>query len=138
MVPTVRSAMTSCPVVVFAESPATEVERLFDRHRFNVIPVVDADGRVLGLVSQRSFLRLAERGEAGVFERPRRARDMMDPRLACVTPDDPLTRAIDRMIRSRLRSLPVVDASHRRLVGIVSRGDVLHRLSTDPHRSTAA
>ncbi len=50
--------------------------------------------------------------------------------VATVTPDDGLATAIDLMVQSRMRSLPVVERRGRRevLVGIVSRHDVLSRL----------
>lgn len=138
MVPTVRSVMTSSLVVVGPETPVTEVAALFAQHRFSAIPVVDVAGRVVGLVSKLSFLRLVDRGGAAAAGEPRRARDIMDPRLATVAPNDSLTRAVDRMIRSRLRSLPVVSGSERRLIGIVSRGDVLRGLAARAEGPTAA
>jgi CBS domain-containing protein len=59
-----------------------------------------------------------------------RAEDVMSRGLVTVTPEDRVATAIDLMVQSRLRSLPVVEQRGRQqvLVGIVSRSDVLRCL----------
>ncbi len=51
-----------------------------------------------------------------------------------LAPGDPVTAAVDRMLSSRLRSLPIVERRSRKdvVVGIVSRGDVLGSLIVEP------
>jgi CBS domain-containing protein len=50
-----------------------------------------------------------------------------------VRPDDPVETAMDLMVEWQLRSLPVVERQDgvERLVGVVSRGDVLRCLMLD-------
>jgi len=50
--------------------------------------------------------------------------------VVTLAPGDPVTAAVDRMLSSRLRSLPIVERRSRKdvVVGIVSRGDVLGSL----------
>lgn len=57
--------------------------------------------------------------------------DIMRRRVVTVAPDDPVTAAADRMLASRLHSLPVVErqSGKDRVIGIVSRGDVLKALT---------
>jgi CBS domain-containing protein len=56
-------------------------------------------------------------------------RDVMDTRRVSVEPTDGLDVAVRQMTRHRVRSVPVVEPSgrQRRLVGLVSRGDLLRR-----------
>jgi CBS domain-containing protein len=63
--------------------------------------------------------------------------DIMRRRVVTLGPRDPVTTAIDHMLAARLRSLPVVErrGSRDRLVGIVSRGDVISALTFENDRA---
>lgn len=60
---TVRHLMTSDPVTVAPDAPVKEAGRLIAEHHHNRLPVVDADGRLLGVVTRVDVLEalLAER-----------------------------------------------------------------------------
>jgi CBS domain-containing protein len=61
--------------------------------------------------------------------------DIMRRHVVTLAPRDPARAAVDRMLASRLRSVPVVEYRGRRevLVGIVSRSDVLECLIIQDH-----
>ena len=136
----VRDVMTTPVVSVRSEASYREMAAALRAHRVSGLPVVDAEGIVVGVVSETDLLtRLA------VNRRPRRRRtpageltaaDLMT-RPAVTTSPDELVTSVARLMSSRkLRRVPVVD-SRGRLVGIVCRSDVLSvysRPDEDIHR----
>lgn len=133
---TIREVMTCRPTTVGHKTSLRTLRWLFIAHGFNAFPVVDEGDTLLGIVAKLDLLRV-------VRHDPRRllpdltaiyaenVDDIMRRRVVTVAPDDPVTAAADRMLASRLRSLPVVErqSGKDRVVGIVSRGDVLKALT---------
>jgi CBS domain-containing protein len=62
-----------------------------------------------------------------------RMRDIMRRGIVTVDPHDPVEAALDLMVETRLRSLPVVERGPHgpRLVGILSQGDLLRSLRAE-------
>jgi acetoin utilization protein AcuB len=108
--------------------------QLMESHRINQLPVV-VDGKLVGIVTDRDL----RDALPSVFEdaqyarrRPRKTNidpenvhveDVMTPNVIALAPDDTLDQAARVMRRQRIGSVPIVD--HGRLVGIVTRSDVL-------------
>jgi CBS domain-containing membrane protein len=90
------------------------MQELFIRH----IPVLDADGRLAGLVTQRDVLALEHKKDAGTA-----LREIMRTDVATVTPDTPLRTAAETMIFNKFGCMPVVAAGE--LVGIITETDFL-------------
>jgi H+/Cl- antiporter ClcA len=96
-------------------------------------PVVDADGRLIGVVTRRDLLDGQEPGD-------RRVRDLVRRPPAVVFEDHSLREAADLMVREDVGRLPVVTREHPdRMVGIVTRSDLLaahgKRLRATEHRA---
>jgi CBS domain-containing protein len=66
-------------------------------------------------------------------ETPMRAKDVMTKRVSTVRPDTPVRDIARTMLRQRVSALPVVDAK-RRVLGMVSEGDLLRRQETGTER----
>jgi CBS domain-containing protein len=131
--------MTRDPMAVHREDDAAPLLGLFEEQDFNAFPVVDPGGNLLGVVTKLSLLRLFRSGGADVTSAPAgpstlRVRDVMDTRNVSVEPTDNLDAVVRQMTRYHVRSVPVVErsGSRRRLVGMVSRGDLLHGFSKPP------
>lgn len=131
----IRDVMTSPAITVAAKTSAKEGLRLLDRHRVTALPVVDGDGRLLGIVSEADLLRDAVREddrtqmiphEHGRPE-PRTVEDVMTTLSLTVAPDSDLSDAVEVMTTTAVKMLPVVDRD--RVVGVVSRSDVVHLLA---------
>ncbi len=83
------------------------------------VPVVDDDGRVVGLVTHRDLLRLAANGEGG-----RRASEVMTPVRLTFRPETPIKVIIEAMITRKWGCALVTDDS-RHLLGIITEADFL-------------
>jgi len=122
----VQDVMTTEVVVAHPTTPVKQVAGLLADHGLSALPVVDGRGRVLGVVSEADLLgnsqRLAHR--PGVAT----AGEAMASPAVTVTPQATVTEAARRMQASGMKRLPVV-ASSGRLVGIVSRADLLRPLT---------
>jgi CBS domain-containing protein len=122
----VRDVMTTGVVTVRPDTPYRVIAAMFREHRVSGFPVTAADGTVIGVVSESDLLALAagrhHRGHRA--DGPATAGDLMTCPAVTISPDDPVQTAARVMHSHRLQRLPVVDRD-RRLVGIVSRSDVL-------------
>jgi CBS domain-containing protein len=127
----VSDAMTREVITVGPETPLRDVEALFERHGFNGVPVVDASGALLGFLTKLDLLRACAFSTQSIVPHYEAilalpARRAMTSRPETVHPEMPLTRVLEKLVRTRWKSLPVVQDG--RLEGIVSREDVLKAL----------
>ena len=153
----IAEVMTHCVITTTPESTIEEVARAMIQHRISGVPVVITGGTVVGIVTEGDLLRCAElcAGESHKrwFElfiargrRPRQdrershafhVREVMTGKVVCVSPDTPLAEAVALMESRLIKRLPVLRDG--RLVGIVSRADLLRALTELlPKISTAA
>ncbi|MDQ5845811.1 MAG: glutamate-cysteine ligase family protein [Acidobacteriota bacterium] len=86
------------------------------------VPVENAEGRLVGLVSHRSLLKLLTRGARG-HENPVTVGEIMTPAPLTVSSTTPTLEAMEIMRQNRVGCLPVLDDG--RLVGIVTSYDFL-------------
>jgi len=109
-----------------------ELGDLFDHNDFNSFPVVE-NGKPIGFVTKLDFLKafLFDTGHLvphydELMRRP--VRDFMTKNVVSVEPETPLTRVLELMVQLRTRGLPVLD-SDGKLMGVISRTDVMHALA---------
>ena len=139
----IRDIMTIRPRTVTPKTSVRTLQHLFLSYGFNAFPVVDEAHALLGIVTKLDLLRVVRHGPQRLLPElsvlwAEHVDDIMRRRVVTLAPDDSVATAIDHMLSSRLRSLPVVDGRGRKavLAGIVSRGDVLGSLmleSSAPH-----
>src|SRR4051812_2627979 len=108
-----------------------ELGDLFEQDDFNAYPVEEGQ-QVLGVVSKFDYLACFVLTPAHMIPRyadlmKRTVADIMTPTFIYVGTDTKLTRTLQLMVDHRLRSMPVID-SDQRLVGIISREDVMRAL----------
>ena len=127
-----RDVASVPPGASYRETVNTLIER-----KISAAPVVDADGRVLGVVSEADLLHKIEVADAFQKRRivhvPRRAADkahastaadLMTAPAITVEADVSVPAAARLLEQDRVKRLPVIDTDGR-LVGIVSRRDLL-------------
>ena len=137
---TVKDVMSAEVVAVRRGASFKEMAASLRQYRVSAFPVIDDDGKVIGVVSEADLLAreaLAD-GQAGIpgavtgllYHKQREradaltAGDMMTHPAVTVRPDDTVEHAARMMYTLRVKRLPVVDAGGH-LIGIVSRSDVL-------------
>jgi CBS domain-containing protein len=128
----VRDVMTPNPVTVRPTSRLREVEAIFSDNDFNGLPVLDEENHLIGMVTKLDLLKAFIFTEVCkvppylvIMERS--VSSVMNPELDTVDPEMPLTRVLGLMVKTRFKSLPVMDEGV--LVGIVAREDVLKALA---------
>lgn len=116
-----RDIMTSTEIWSTADSSdARSVARLMAFHNVAAIPIVDSQGRLEGIITDRDLCcRLVAEGRS--FETP--ISDLMTEPARCVHPDADLEEIEQVMRQFRVRHLPVVD-DDRRLLGFISLSDL--------------
>ena len=131
----IRDVMSTRPKTVGPKTSVRALQGLFASYNYNAFPVVDDAGALLGIVTKLDLLRIFRPDRARL--RPRLGEifaedvaDIMRRGVITVGPSDSVTTAVDRMLSSKLRSLPVVERRGRKdmLVGMVSRGDLIRSL----------
>jgi CBS domain-containing protein len=100
-----------------------------DARRHKSYPLIDADGRVAGLVGRSDVLRWrAEKEESDdndtLFDL------LSDSSLTVGYPDEPVSHLADRMVLADVGRVPIVDRATRHLVGLVARKDLLRIRAT--------
>lgn len=102
------------------EQRVAEAVALFQEHNIGALPVLDAHGRLVGILSERDVVRHLPQYEQ-ILAVPVQA--LMTAHVITAVPDDDLMSVAHTMTEKRIRHLPVLD--NGRLIGIVSIGDVL-------------
>lgn len=99
---------------------AQAVALLADK-RIGAVPVVDGDGTVAGIFSERDVVHCLAREGAAALDRS--LESVMTQPVQSVAPGEPVIGALSLMTRRRIRHLPVVEDA--RMIGFVSIGDLV-------------
>lgn len=117
----VKDIMTTNPATCRPETSLRDVGRVFVDHDCGAVPVVDASGRPVGIITDRDVVVRSVAEGRNPLELC--ARDCMTPGTVTVTADTDLKDCLDLMRDHQVRRIPVVDESGR-CCGIVSQADV--------------
>lgn len=128
----VRYYMTASPITVNPEVPIDEAKALLERHRFRHLPVVDGEGRLLGMVTDRDIrsafpsTMLTVEEHQQILHRVRQipVGDIMSANNMVLTTTSTLDDALLLFERKSVGALPVLDESGR-VAGIMSFNDLL-------------
>jgi CBS domain-containing protein len=136
----VKDIMVRSVRSVTPQTKVLEVSSIMCLYRFSGLPVVDEEGRLLGMIAEKDVLHslfptlenLMDEGMAtvdldksmgqyrGVLSKP--VSELMSSNPITVSPDMHILRAATVMVRNRFRRIPVAD--NGKLVGMLSLGDV--------------
>lgn len=143
----VRDVMTRNVISVKADDSIMTAAELMLQNRISGLPVVDADGTLIGIVTEGDFLRRRELGTTR--QRPkwlqfivgpgrlateyvqsagRKVSDVMTPEPLTIGEDASLDEVVELMERHRVKRLPVTRGG--KVVGIISRANLLHALAS--------
>jgi CBS domain-containing protein len=145
----VAQAMTRQPITVGPTMSVREIAKLLLQHGISAVPVVDASGALLGIVSEGDLVRRSDVGRddraswwvqmlaegeglapeflAYVRSGDRLARDLMTREVVTVEEGTPLPEVARLLEEHRIKRVPVLRQG--RVVGIVSRADLVRVLA---------
>ncbi len=125
----VKDRMTANPIVVADTTPFEDALRLMRDRKVRRLPVVEKDGRLVGIVAERDLLYASPSPATSlsVFEihyllAKMSVREVMTKRVITVGEDCPLEEAARIMVDHKIGSLPVVRDG--KLVGIITETDI--------------
>jgi CBS-domain-containing membrane protein len=150
----VRQVMETAITTVKPGTPAASVVNLLMDAPFRVLPVIDEQGRLQGIIStgdlinagllpmRRGLVRTAlelDNLTAEAMEMPleraresdKTAQDIMNRQVRTVVPDQSIKEAAQIMLNADVRRLPVVENGGK-LIGMLSRADLLQAVVTSP------
>jgi CBS domain-containing protein len=141
--------MTRRLITIDPDSSVADAAKRMLENRISGMPVLDEQGRLIGLISEGDLLRRSEMGthqrqrrswwltllsgptgaaDDYVKSHSRRVRDVMTQSVVSVSPDASLNDIVNVLERHRIKRVPVLD--NGKLVGIVSRANLLQALAS--------
>jgi CBS domain-containing protein len=141
---TVRDIMHRDIVTVSPEETLKDVANKLYRHKVSGMPVVDDDGRPIGMISERHLIKAALPNYQAMVENRSatpetepfddllrredeiRAKDIMTTRLFLTTEDTPIVEVAAQMLFRNIRRVPVVEDG--KLIGLILRRDIVSKV----------
>jgi CBS domain-containing protein len=149
-----KDLMTTSVITVAPDTQVREAAQIMLRHRISAVPVVDSAGKLVGIVSEGDLLHRAEAGterrrswwldliaspESRAYDYVKshavHVRDVMSTNTITVSPETSISEIAEILEERRIKRVPVTSAG--RVVGIVSRADLLHGVATSKVDGTA-
>ena len=125
----VRDVMSQNPKTLGRNDQLSLADDVMRAERIRHLPVLDEDGKLCGIVSQRDMFRgaLAQALGYGTAAQGKvlamlRVKEVMTTEVVTIPPDAALAEAARTMLERKIGCLPVVDGG-RRLVGILTESD---------------
>jgi len=137
--------MTPSVIAIRPDDTVAEAARRMLRHHISGLPVVDAEGNLVGIFTEGDFLRRSETGterrrphwlelllgpgrviEDHVHSHGRKVEEVMTEELYTIGEDTPVEDIVQLMEEHRIKRLPVV--RNNRCVGIVGRANLIQAL----------
>ena len=125
----VRERMSKQPVTITADVPITEALRIMRENQVRRLPVLDPDGKLIGIVSEKDLLYASPSPATSlsIYEMHYmlsrlKVTELMTPDPVTITPDTLLEEAALIMADNKIGGLPVME--NGRLVGIITETDI--------------
>jgi CBS domain-containing protein len=114
---TIRDIMSADPISCRPETPLRDVVELLIENNISGVPVVEADGTIVGVLGDRDLMK--------VFYEPsaHTVKSVMTPNPVTIAIDAPLVDVFDYLMSFDFRRV-LIHENHK-LVGLVSRADLM-------------
>jgi len=121
-------------ITVGAEDEVAAVAKILGDNKIGAVLVVDDQGKVLGVISERDIVRgLSQSGDGCLSKQ---AQDLMTSNVIMCEPSDTIDEVMALMTSKRIRHLPVMEGGE--LAGFISIGDVVKNRMDEVEREAAA
>ncbi len=108
-------------VLLGPDEPVAAALALLYENRIGAVLVVDEQGGIAGILSERDLVRAMHRHRQDIFNK--RVADLMTTEVVTCSPNDPIAAIMGMITAQRFRHVPVVNEG--KLVGMISIGDVV-------------
>lgn len=130
--PTVRQLMSVDPITVVESAPLERAVRLLEEHEISGLPVVDADGALVGMLSETDVVRARATEHLWSRWSGLRVRHLMHSPVLTADPNMTIEEAAQIMERAHVHRLVVVADDQVTPVGIISTSDLVRALAHRP------
>lgn len=128
----IKEIMTASPISLKINARFSRVVTLFNKHKVRHLPIVNNDGKVVGLMTQRHLYKIQSPRKLmdGGWYYDKQALDNVELYAVMVKnpftlhPEDPISDALAPMVRNKYGCIPVVDKKDI-LCGVVTQHDIL-------------
>lgn len=115
-----RDIMTHKVCTIRPEASVQEIAQLLSQKRISGAPVVDADGNIIGIVTEADIISKVDR--EGM-----RVADILSSNIISVDEETPVSEIAMLLTERKIKRVPVMRGD--KLVGIVSRADIIHAVA---------
>ena len=122
-VETILQSKGAAVFTVSASAPVAEAVRELNSRRIGAVVVVNDDGHVAGILSERDIVRHLGGDPEALLASP--VSEIMTRNVISCRSETAISELMEQMTKFRIRHIPIVDDG--KLVGIVSIGDVVKR-----------
>ncbi len=112
--------MTRKVATIRPEAGAQEAAQLLDEKRISGAPVVDADSKIIGIITEADIISKVNRDGLCVA-------DIMSHDVIAISEETPVSEIAALLTERKIKRVPVVRDG--KLVGIVSRADIVHAVA---------
>ncbi len=153
MTKTVAEVMTANPITVQSQTLLQEAIKLLAEKHISGLPVVDAAGKLVGVISETDlmwqetgiepppyimildsliYLQNPARYEKEIHKAlGQTVGEVMTDKPVSVNPNQSLREAAQIMHEKKIRRLPVVEEKNGKVVGILTQGDIIRMMATE-------
>ena len=147
-----RDIMTTEVLTVSPETSIADLSKTLENRKIGGLPVVDKDGRLVGIITQSDLVERARDLElppavnildlhiylqipSHLFQRVEKmlgttVGDCMSPNPVTVAPDTPVSQIAALMAKQKVHTIPVVKAG--KIVGIICKMDLVRAMAQEP------
>lgn len=112
--------MTRKVATIRPEASAQEAAQLLDEKRISGAPVVDAHSKIIGIITEADIISKVNRDGLCVV-------DIMSHDVIAISEETPVSEIAALLTERKIKRVPVVRDG--KLVGIVSRADIVHAVA---------
>ncbi|MDQ6644168.1 MAG: CBS domain-containing protein [Chloroflexota bacterium] len=115
-----RDIMTHKVCTIRPEASAQEAAQLLDEKRISGLPVVNENGNIIGIITEADIISKVDREGLHVS-------DIMSHEIISVSEETPVSEIALLFTQRKIKRVPVVQGD--KLIGIVSRADIVHAVA---------
>ncbi len=153
MTKTIADVMTPNPITVTPETSLQEAIKILAENHISGLPVVDEEGKLVGVISETDLMWQETGVEPAPYimlldsviylQNPSRhdklihkalgqtVGEVMTDKPIFIEPDRSLKEAASLMYDRKIRRLPVLEPSSSKVIGILTRGDIIRSMAMD-------